>query len=109
MQLRQTGNKYSNDNEPLSYPTDILIQPSKQAVIYIKSKTYIEKEEMGPIQTSNDLEDNDDLIICPTLSTTRNRQFAVHVINFLEQPFSLKKGYHIATFSILSPEQAKDI
>ena len=37
MQLNHAHNTYSNTNEPLLNTTDILIEPSKQTVIYIKS------------------------------------------------------------------------
>ena len=61
------------------------------------------------MQPSSDLDDNDDLIICPALTTTQNRQNTVIINNFLEHQCTLKKGCHIAVFSILTPEQAKYI
>ena len=33
----------------------------------------------------------------------------IHITNFTDQPFCIKKGLHIATFSVLTPEQLKKI
>ena len=76
-------------------------------MIQIKSQVHTENEITSIIQTSCDFEDYDDLIICPALTTTQNRQYTVLINNFLEHPYTMKKGCHIATFSILTTEGAK--
>ena len=86
-----------------------MIHPRKQTVYYIKSHVYTENEIRGIKQPSPDLEDNDDLIICTELRTTKNRLFTVLINNFMEQLYTLKTGSQIAIFSILTPEQAKYI
>ena len=82
MQLKLTDNTYSNINEPLLKQTETLIQPGKQTVIRIRSRVYTEDGVTGIIQPFPDLEDNDDLIICPELATTRDRQYTVLINNF---------------------------
>ena len=64
---------------------------------------------MGLIQPSLELEDNDDLTICPVLTNTQNKQFTVFNKNFLEHPYTLKKRCYIATFSLVTPKQPKII
>ena len=61
------------------------------------------------MQPSADSEDKCDLIICLALTNTQNRQNTVLIRNDSEDPYKLKKGCHIATFSTLTPEQAKYI
>ena len=64
---------------------------------------------MGMVHPFLDHADNEDLIICPALTTTQNRHYTVLIINFLQQPYTLRNGFHIAIFSILTPKQAKYI
>ena len=109
MQMKHADNTYSNFDGPLLNPTEFPIRPGKQTVIHPKSQIYTENEVTGIIQPSTDLEDNDDLIICPDLTTSQNRQFTLPINNFSELPYTLRKRCHIAIFSILMPKQAKYI
>ena len=106
MHSRHADNTYSNNNEPFLNPTEILNQPGKQTVIHIKSQIYTQKEVLGINEPSTVLEDNDDLIICAESTTTHNRHYIVVINNFLEHPFTMKNGCHIASFYILTAEQA---
>ena len=81
MQLKHADNTYSNNNEPLSNPTYILIQPGKQSVIYIKPQVYTEKGVTGIIQTFTDLEDDKELILYPALTTSQEKQYTVLINN----------------------------
>ena len=109
MQLKHAMNTYSDINEPLLNPTEILFQPSKQTVIHNKPQVYNKNEVTSILQQSPDLDDNDDLSICPTLTTTQNRQNRVIISSFLEHQHTLENGCHLAVFSILTPKQAKYI
>ena len=51
----------------------------------------------------------EDLLICPALSSTQNSKHMVQTSNFLDHPYTLKKGTHIPNLSILTPEQTKHI
>ena len=90
MQLKHADNMDSNIDEPLLNPAEILLQPGKQTVIHIKSQVYTANEVTGLIQPSPDLEDNDDRIIFPALTTTQIRQNTVLINNFLEHTYTLK-------------------
>ena len=41
--------------------------------------------------------------------TTRRGTMRMHVNNFTDQPYKLKKGLHIANFSVMTPEQMKHV
>ena len=55
------------------------------------------------------LENGEDLLICPPISSTQNNKHVVQISNFLDHPYTLKNGTHMANFSILTPEQTKQI
>ena len=70
MQLKHADKIYSKLNELLLNLTDILKQPGKETVINIKLHVYTENELTDIIQAHADLEVNDDVIICPAVTTT---------------------------------------
>ena len=80
------GNTYSNINERLLSPIDIVIQPGKQTVIHIKPQVSTENEVTGITQSYPDLKSNDALIICPALATTHNSKYSVLISDFLAHP-----------------------
>ena len=75
----------------------------------MKSQIYTDNEATGIVQLSPHLENDEDLFICPALSSTQNNKHMVQINNFLDHPYTLKKRTHKAKFSILTPEQTKDI
>ena len=61
------------------------------------------------MQPSPLLENDEDLLICPALPSTQNNKLMIQINNFLDHPYTLKKGTHIANFSIITTEQTKHI
>ena len=109
MQLKNEDRTYSNVIEPILNPVETTLQPGKRTTIWVKSQIYTDNEATGIIQPSPLLVNDDDLLICPALSSTQNNTHMVRISNFLDHPNTLKKGTHIANFSILTPEQTKHI
>ena len=109
MQLKNEGRTYPNVIEPLLNPVDTVLQPGKRTTIWVKSQIYTENEAPGIIQSSPLLENDEDLLICPAISKTQNNKRMVQISNFLDPPYTLKKGTHMANFSILTPEQTKHL
>ena len=108
MQLKIEDRTYPNVIEPILNPVDTKLQPGKRTTIWVKAQIYTENEATGIIQPSPILENDEDLI-CPAISSTQNNKHMVQISNFLDHPYTLKKGTHMANFSILTPEQAKHI
>ena len=77
--------------------------------MWVKSQLYTGNEATGIIQTSPLLENDEDLLMCPAFLSTQNNKHIVQISNFLDHPYTLKKGTHMANFSILTPEQTKHI
>ena len=109
MQLKNEDRTYPNVIEPIINPVDTILQPGERTTIWVKSQIYTENEATGIIQPSPLLETDEDLLICPGILSTQNNKQMVQISNFLDHPYTLKKGMHIANFSILTPEQTKHI
>ena len=109
MQLNNEDRTNPNVIGPILNPVDTILQPAKRTTIWVKSQIYTVNETTGIIQPSPRLENDEDLLICPAISSTQNNEHMVQISNFLDQPYTLKKGTHKANFSILTPEQTKHI
>ena len=109
MQLKNEDRTYPNVIEPILDPAETILQPGKRTTIWVKLQVYTDNEATGIIQPSPLLESNEDLLICPALSSTQNNKHMVQISNFLDHPYTLKKETQIANFSILTPEQTKHI
>ena len=109
MQLKNEDRTYPNVIELILNPVETTLQPGKRTTIWIKSQIYTDNEETGIIQPSPLLEIDEDLLISPVLLSTQNNKHMVQISDFLDHPYTLKKGTHIANFSMLTPEQTKHI
>ena len=109
MQLKNEDRTYPNVIEPILKPVETILQPGKRTTIWVKSQIYTENEATGIIQPSSFLENDEDLLICPALSSTQKNKHMVQISNFLDQPNTLKMSTHIENFSILTPEQTRHI
>ena len=69
----------------------------------------LENEATGITQPSPLLENDEDLLICPAILSSQNNKHMVPISKFLDHPYTLKKGTHLANFSILIPEQTIQI
>ena len=92
MQLKIEDRTYPNVIEPIINPVDTTLQPGKRTTIWVKSQIYTENEATGIIQPSPFLENDEDLLICPAISSTQNNKYMVQISNFLDHPYTLKKG-----------------
>ena len=109
MQLKNENRTNPNDIEPILNPVKTTLQPRKRTTIWVKSQIYTNNEATRILQPSPLLENDENLLICPALSSTHKNKYMVQISNFLDHPYTLKKGTHIANFSILTPEQTKHI
>ena len=109
MQLKTEDRTYPIVIEPILNPVETTLQQGKRTTIWVKSHIYTDNKMTGIIQPSPLLENNEDLLICPALSSTQNNKHMVQISIFLDHPYTLNKGTHIANFSVLTPEQTKHI
>ena len=109
MQLKNEDRTNPNVIEPILNPVETTLKPGKRTTIWVKSQIYTDNEATGIIQPSPFLENDEDLLICPALSSTQNNKHMVQISNLLDHPYTLKKGTHIANFSLLTPEEKKHL
>ena len=108
MQLKNEDRTYPNVIEPILNPVETILQPGKRTTIWVKLQIFTDNEATGVIQPSPLLDNGEDLPICAALSSTQNNKQMVQNGNFLDHPYTLKKGTHI-NFLIVTPDQTKHI
>ena len=111
LQLKTAEHKYSNVMEPILNPDDVTIPPINHTVIPIQSQNYAENAVTGTLHP-NDLDllhEEGDVTFCAAIVTLNEGTMKIHIKNFLDQPYKVKKGMHIANFSVMTPEQMKHL
>ena len=109
MQLKTADHKYSNVMEPILNPEDVTIPPNDLAVIVIQSQINAGNAVTGILQPSDLLHEEGDVTFCATIVILHEGTMRIHVNNFTDQPYKLKKGLQIANFSVMTPEQTKHV
>ena len=109
MQLKDEDRTYPIVIEPIRNPVETILQLGKRTTFWVKSQIYRDNEASGIFQPSPFLENDEDLLICPANSSTQNNKHMVQISNFLDHPYTSKRGTHFANFSILTPEQTKHL
>ena len=109
MQLKTADHKYSNVMEPLLSTNDVTIPPNEHTVITIQSQIYAQNAVTGILQSKDLLHEEGDVTFCAAIVTLNEGTMGTRVNNFTHQPYKLKKGMHIATFSVMTPEQMKNV
>ena len=107
MQLKTAEHKYSNVLEPILNTTETTIPPNDRVLIRTNSLLYPENAVTGILQPSDLLHEEGDITFCPALVTLNDGNILISVSNFTDHPYKLKKGLHIANFSVMTPEQMK--
>ena len=107
MQLKTADHKYSNVLEPILNPTETTIPPNDRVLIRTNSLLYPENAVTGILQPSDLLHEEGDITFCPALVTLNDGNILISASNFTDHPYKLKKGLHIANFSVMTPEQMK--
>ena len=107
MQLKTADHKYTNVLEPILNPTERNIPSNDRVLIGTNSLLYPENAVPGILQPSDLLHEEGDITFCPTLVTLNDGNILIPVNNFTDHPYKLKKGLHIANFSVMTPEQMK--
>ena len=105
MQLKTADHKYTNVLEPICIREDVTIPPNDRHSVLLASQLYENTTVTGILQPSNNLTDDGDIAFCAALVTLTNGQELVHLNNFTDSPYTLKRVTQIANFTVLTPEQ----
>ena len=93
--------------EPICIREDVTIPPNDRHSVLMASQLYENTTVTGILQPSNNLTDDGDIAFCAALVTLTNGQVSVHLNNFTDSPYTLKRGTQVANFTVLTPEQMK--
>ena len=63
----------------------------------------------GLLQPSDLLHEEGDVTFCAAIVTLHEGTMRIHVNNFTDEPYKLKKGLQIANFSVMTPERMKHV
>ena len=102
MQLKTADHKYNNVMEPICIRDRHSVQ--------LASQLYEDTTVTGILQPSNTRgtkQDDGDVAFCAALVNLTNGQVSVHLNNFTDSPYTLKRGTQVATSTVLTPEQLK--
>ena len=86
MQLKNEDRTYPSVIGPILNPLETILQPGKRTTILVNLQSYTDNEATGIIQPSQLLENDEDLLICPALSSTQNNTLMVQISIFLDHP-----------------------
>ena len=93
--------------EPICFRGDVTIPSNDRNVVLTASQMYEDTAVTGILQPSNTLTHDGDIAFCAALVTMTNGQVEVHLINFTDTPFTLKRYTQVASFTAITPEQMK--
>ena len=93
--------------ETITTREDITLPPNDKHMVSMHFQMYEDSNVTGILQPSNVLTEDSEIAFCDALITLTQGQVTIHVNNFTDQPYTLKKGSHIAKFSVLTPVQMK--
>ena len=107
MQLKTANHRYSNVLEPIFIPIKVTTPPHDRVLIRTSSLSVPQERCHWETTTSDLLHEEDDIIFCAALVTLNDGNISIPVHNFTDHPYKLKKGLHIANFSVMTSEQVK--
>ena len=93
--------------EPILNPTEVIISPYDRVLIRTNSLLHPENVVTGILQPSNLEHEEGDITFCPASVTLSDGNLSIPVNNFTDHPYKLKKGCHIASFSVMTAKQMK--
>ena len=68
-----------------------------------------QKTFTGILQLGDLLHEEGDAAFCAAIVTLNEKTMGIRVNKFTDQPYRLEKRFHIANFSVMTPEQKKHI
>ena len=101
MQLKTADHKYTNVMEPICSQEDIKNPPNDRQLVRLTSQMYDGTTVAGIIQPSNALTEDWDIAFLTT------GQVEIHMNNFTDHSYTLKRGSHVANLSVMTPRQMK--
>ena len=96
MQLKTADDKCTNVMEPIKTKEDITIPPIGWQLISINSQMYADTTVTDILQPSTTLTEDGDVAFCAALVTLTRGRTMIHVKNFTDHPYTLRRASHVA-------------
>ena len=93
--------------EPICIREELTIPSNDRHPVLMASQLYKNTTVTGILQPSTNLPDDGDIAFCPALVTLTNGEVSVHLNNFTDSLYTLKRDTQVASFTVLTPEQMK--
>ena len=91
----------------MSWSLSITTPSNDGQLVSLNSKLYSDDTITGILQPSNALTENGDIAFCVAWVTLITGQITIHLNNFTDHAYTLKRGSHVANFSDMIPGQMK--
>ena len=109
MQLKTTSSETTTKPQPVITDEALIIQPTTRKTIIAFIDHPSKWNTTGTVTPLEKFTETASLLISHSMSTIIDKRIAARVTNTTESPYLNKKHTHIAEFSVVTPEQSKQI
>ena len=102
--LQRNNTILDNAMEPICIREVVTIPPNDRHSVQLTSQLYEDTTGTGILQPSNTLTDDADIAFCAALVTLTNGHVSVHLNNFTDNPYTLKRGTQVSSSTVLTPD-----
>ena len=107
--LIDTGAPTPSTQEPLILQSDLRVKPNEIIMVDMNTNKHHEHNVTGIVQPTKAYDGHDVLLVCPAIVTLTNQVVRLTVNNTSSLPCAIPKGTHLATFSVLSPSEHREL
>ena len=109
MHLETTDQPTPDTQKPLILKSDLHLNPNEITTVNIMVDGATEHDTTGTVYPAEMYDDHDTVLICPALTTMTNRCVSLTINNMSSLPYTVPKNTHLATFSVMTPNEHKSL
>ena len=109
MHLETTDQPTPSTQEPLILQSNLHVKPNEVIMVDMKTNRHHEHNVTGIVQPTETYDGHDVILVCPAIVTLTNQTVRLTVNNTSSLPCTIPKGTHLATFSVLSPSEHREL
>ena len=109
MHLETTDQPTPDTQEPIILESNLCLKPNEITTIDAKTSKNHEYSITGILRPTEMYDGHDVVLVCPAITTLTNQSLQLTMNNTSSLPITIPKGTHVATFSIMSPNELKEV
>ena len=109
MRLETTDKPTPNTQEPLILKQDLILKANEITTIKVTTLKLNEHKVTGIIQPTEMYDGQGTVLVCPALTTLEENSVIISLNNTSSLPVTVAKNTHLATFSVLTPREHKEL